>query len=228
MPSFSLRTNYISQMDLSFRPCALVLFSSATQFISKSSFWNLVSEEIKMHMCSGLCVVGVYKVVFLDVFGNGGGGVSWARKKRGMQEDKATGSTGKWEKEGQLTCCDQNTILLKEFTIYCLIALMVRRILLGYLYPLSQVLPPRTIKNKVLVQQDDFSNSELRLCLSQFWGAEGGVHNPKTSIVKMIIMINIHSVIVLTKSHTAVISKQCLLNNPGIKYQLNRIFWNSC
>lgn len=56
---------------------------------------NLISEEIKMHMHSGLYVVGVYKVLSLDVFGNGGGGVLWARKKRGMQENKATGSTGK-------------------------------------------------------------------------------------------------------------------------------------
>lgn len=48
-----------------------------------------------MHMHSGLYVVGVYKVLSLDVFGNEGGGVSWARKKRGMQENKATGSIGK-------------------------------------------------------------------------------------------------------------------------------------
>lgn len=46
-------------------------------------------------MCSGVYVVEVYKVVFLDVFGKGGRGVSWAKKKMGMQENKATESIGK-------------------------------------------------------------------------------------------------------------------------------------
>lgn len=48
------------------------------------------------------------------MFGSGGGGVSVAKEKSGMRENKVTGNIGKRENQDQFTCSDQNTILFEK------------------------------------------------------------------------------------------------------------------
>lgn len=45
----------------------LFYVTAATPFISESSIWYLISEEIKMHKCSEWSVVGAYELVFMDL-----------------------------------------------------------------------------------------------------------------------------------------------------------------
>ena len=54
-----------------------------------------------------------------------------------MQENKATGNTGKRKNQDQLICSDQNIVLFKKIAFHCWTVLMVTKILLGYLYPVN-------------------------------------------------------------------------------------------
>lgn len=145
-----------------------------------------------------------------------------------MQENKATGNTGKRKNQDQLICSDQNIVLFKKINIPLLDSSNGYKDSFRLSLPVELSFASRNNKEWTPSSAGQLLRLKAKIIFAMLWGTKECVHNLKTSVVKIIDDNNKHILNCVNQTMYCKPPNNSFEMILILSISLNSMFMNSC